>query len=108
MTLNVVELTRLISLCFEAARDNGHFSLRQRRAMLLRGKVLRGHLINLVSAHWEGKADPEIAGANQKIAALNQRLKSTRKTLEKYAETVNDLADLAGVLEALLGLARFV
>lgn len=102
MTLDVEGLTQAIRLCFANARDTEHFSAQQRQDMLFRGKILRGHLVNLISAHFSQDAGPAITDANAKIAAVNNRLKSAQETLQQYADSIDRLSQLAKNLEELL------
>ena len=102
MTFDVTGLTKAIQLCFDDARDIANFNDEQRMEMLFRGKILRGHLVNLISAQWEAAVDPQLAAANAKLAGINDRLQSVEDTLKEFADTVERLAELAKDLEALI------
>jgi ABC-type transporter Mla subunit MlaD len=105
MTLDVEGLTQAIKLCFSNARDIQHFDTQQRLEMLFQGKILRGHLVNLISARFEHSADEAVDTANKRIAAINERLKSVQETLQGFADTVDRLSNLAKDLEGLISLA---
>ena len=105
MNLDIDELAKAITLCFENARDNEHFTLEQRQLFLFRGKILRGHLVNLVSAHWKDDAAADLAAANANLRTINGRLARAKDELDQVAGTVERLANLAQDLERLLTLA---
>lgn len=108
VTLDIESLTRNIKQCFANARDTENYSPERCRDWLVQGKILRGHLLNLVTAEFMKEAAPEIQAANEQLKDINTRLKNTQQVLQNYNDTIKSLTDLAGILERLIRLATFV
>lgn len=104
--IDSVTLTQCIENCFAMSRD-GRLTLEQRRDFLVQGKILRGHLINLISATFNGNAQ-KVLEANQAIRDVNSKLLEASKDLDSISQAMQLLASLAGLLANLLGLAAFV
>ncbi|QQS33824.1 MAG: hypothetical protein IPM50_04400 [Acidobacteriota bacterium] len=99
------DLARCIDLCFLNARNNADFTPTQRQNFLFRGKILRGHFVNLVSASWRDEYDADINAALTELKSINRRLADTTQTLNNYADTIQRLADVTAYLENLLSVA---
>lgn len=98
-----VALTQCIEECFALARDP-RLSQEQATDCLVAGKLLRGALVNVISAIFRD-GTPELLEANQNIARLNQRIKEAGDDLGGIAETMQAAASLAGLLGNILRLA---
>lgn len=102
LKIDSAALTRCIEKCFAMSRD-GRLSLEQRRGFLIQGKVLRGHLINLISAVFDDARAVE--EADQAMRDLNQKLVEAFNDLAAISQALEVLASVSGLLGNLLKLA---
>lgn len=103
LKIDSVTLTQCIEECFALAR-NPRLSEEQATNCLVAGKLLRGALLNVISAIFRD-GTPEVLEANQNINELNQKLKQAGNDLSTISDTTGAAASLASLLGNILGLA---
>lgn len=108
VNLNVKKLTEIVSLCFANARDNENFTTTERTTWLIRGKILRGHLVNLLSAAFSKEDFPQVEDANKQLKEIVKQLRKKQSVLQNVNKVLQDLTNLATILEQLIGHATFV
>lgn len=102
-SINTTELSEIITICFNLSMTIG-LDEQLRTDFLVAGKRLRGTLVNLLSARFDGSTG-EFREAAANLTVINKRLKNVLQDIEKAAQLVEDIAGLIGQLDGLLKLA---
>jgi hypothetical protein len=100
MKINNQLLANIIEKCFDYSCDGG-ISDTDRKDFAFWGKRLRGILVNIITAEFDGDS-AKFKQANAEIKAVNIRLQEATQVLEQVAETVEQLGKLASILDDLL------
>jgi hypothetical protein len=103
MKVDCAVLSRCCQACFSLAMD-GRLEEDQQRDFGAMGKILRGHLLNLLTAEFE-EGTAAVLQANKDLGSLNRKLQQCAQNLDKIASTLEAAASLAASLEKLLSVA---
>lgn len=105
--VDTTTLASIINHCFDHCSDE-RFSLAEQKAYLAEGKRLRGLLLNLLSAEFDGGTQ-EVLETNKRLASVNAEVAKSATNMAERAKTLKEVADLVGNLDKLLNVAaKFV
>ncbi len=96
-------LVKVIQMCFSQSQIEG-ITKKQSRELITLGKKLRGVLLNMLTAKFDG--DTQLfKDATAELKAANKELKDALEDLQKTADAIKKVTSAFKLLDKLLGIA---